>query len=263
VRYAEFRDRLEDALQAAGLFFRDADRRVETIDFSDTVRSWKITVWRAAPRSAEPFHVSAVIGFEWGPVDAARAYTCEEDLLTELVGRRRRPLRTERRWTRIDLSLHASLPYGSTTSMPEPHVFSAWTATVLEKADAAFTDIEEKKGRIAAVLGGHGDIEVQAQCKPDGVVSLKAVAIAGFGTVHVPRVWDSPERREAERDGPRDELGRLAWRFRTALDEWTKSVSELATWIRYSPPPPGAKPVEPWFDDQSEDDDDGGPETTH
>ncbi len=42
-----------------------------------------------------------------------------------------------------------------------------------------------------------------------------------------------------------------------------KNVSELATWIRYSPPPPGAKLTEPWFEDQSEDDDDGGPETIH
>ncbi len=77
----------------------------------------------ARHRSAEPFHVSAVISFDWDPVDAARSYTGEEDLLTEVVGRRRRPLRTERRWTRIDLSLHASLPCGSATSMPEPDVF--------------------------------------------------------------------------------------------------------------------------------------------
>jgi hypothetical protein len=262
VRYAQFRDRLESALQEAGLFFHDADRRVETIDLVDTVRSWKVYVCRVAPQSAEPFHVSAEIGFEWSPVDAARAYTCEEDLLTELVGRRRRPIRTERRWTRIDLSLHAGLPYGSMTSMPESHVLGAWTASVVEKADAAFNEIEQKKGRIVAVLGGHRDLEVQTHRKPDGVVSLTAVAISGFRTVRVPRVWDNPDRRAAERD-PRDELGRLARRFKTALDEWTKSVSELATWIRYSPPPPGAKPVEPWFDDQSEDDDDGGPETTH
>jgi hypothetical protein len=82
--------------------------------------------------------------------------------------------------------------------------------------------------------------------------------------VRVPRVWDNPERREAERD-PRDELDRLTRRFKTALDEWTKSVSELATWIRYLPLPPGTRPVEPWFDDPSEDDDDDddGPETTH
>lgn len=64
MRYADFRDRLEDALQEAGLFFHDADRRVETIDLADTVRGWKVHVCRAAPRSAEPFHVSAVIGFE-------------------------------------------------------------------------------------------------------------------------------------------------------------------------------------------------------
>ena len=81
--------------------------------------------------------------------------------------------------------------------------------------------------------------------------------------IRVPRVWDSLERRQAERD-PRGELGRLARIFKTALDEWTKSVSALATWIRYSPPPPGAKPVEPWFGDRDDDDDDdGGSGTTH
>ena len=152
MRYAEFRDQLEDALQEAGLFLRYADRRVETIDLADTVRSWKVSVWRAAPPGAEPFDVSTTIGFKWSPVDAARAYTCEEDLLTELVGRRTRLLRTERRWTRIDLSLHARLPFGSTTSMPEPEVFGAWTAAVVERADEAFTYIEEKKGRIVGVL---------------------------------------------------------------------------------------------------------------
>ena len=199
MRYAEFRDRLEGALQAAGLFFQGADRRVETIDLAHTTRSWKVHLFGAAVPSADPFHVSAEIGFEWSPADAARAYTTEEDLLTELVGRRRRPIRTERRWTRIDLSLRASLPYGSMTSMPESRVLASWTGSVTEKADAAFTDIEEKRGRVVAVLGGRGDVEVHAHCKPDGVVSLTAVAIAGFRLVCVPRVWDDPERREAER----------------------------------------------------------------
>lgn len=64
----------------------------------------------------------------------------------------------------------------------------------------------------------------------------------------MPRVSNDPRRREAERDAA-DDLERLG--------EWTNSVSELATWIRYAPPPPNAKPIEPWFDDQSEDDDGG------
>ena len=78
----------------------------------------------------------------------------------------------------------------------------------------------------------------------------------------MPRVWDDPGRREAEM-GSGKELGSLARTFKATFDEWIKNVTELATWIRYSPPPPGAKPIEPWFEDQSEDDDDGGPETIH
>ena len=173
MRYSEFRDRVEDALQEAGFFFSDGGRRIETIELADSVRRWEASAWRDAPPVADPFHLSAVIGFEWGPVDAARAHTCEEDLLTELVGRRR-PLRTAPRWMRIDLSLRASLPYGSKTSMPEPQVFGAWTTAVVENVDAALTDVEEKNGRIVAVLGGHGDVDVQVHCNPDGTVSLKA-----------------------------------------------------------------------------------------
>ena len=78
----------------------------------------------------------------------------------------------------------------------------------METADAVFTDTEQKKGRIVAILGGHGDVEVQAHCKSDGVVSLKSLAISGFLTIRVPRVWDDAERRVVERD-PRDELDRI------------------------------------------------------
>jgi hypothetical protein len=83
---------------------------------------------------------------------------------------------------------------------------------------------------------------------------------AGCGDLRIP---DGPcaqslGRPRASR-GAHVEIGRLARTFKITLDEWTQSVSELATWIRYSPPPPGAKPVEPWFEDQAEDD--GGPET--
>src|SRR5438094_146346 len=101
---------------------------VETIALADPARRWKVHIIRPAPRSAEPFQVSAEIGFDWTPVDAARAYTCEEYLLIQPIGRRRRPTKTERRWRRVDLTLRANLPYGSTTSMPEPHVFGAWGA---------------------------------------------------------------------------------------------------------------------------------------
>ena len=78
----------------------------------------------------------------------------------------------------------------------------------MKKADAAFTHLREKGGRVVAVLGGPGDLEVQTYCSPDGSV-LSAVAISGFRMVRVPRVWDSPERSAAEAD-PRHELSQLA-----------------------------------------------------
>ncbi|MEW5981108.1 MAG: hypothetical protein AB1806_01910 [Acidobacteriota bacterium] len=266
MRYAESRDRLQNALHEAGLYSPHTSRRIERIELGDTARSWKIYLHRVVPPGTEPFHVSASVEFGWSPVNSARAYTSEEDVLTELLGRRRRPLRTERRWTRIDLSLRASLPYGSTTPMPEPQVFGAWTAAVVAEADAVFTAIEERKGRTVAVLGSHGGVELRARCGPDGLASLEALALSGFRMVRVPRVWDDPDRLAAERD-PGIELRQLARMFRTAFDEWSQKVADLATWIRYSPPPPGSTPVGPWFDDQAwdddDDDDDGGPETTH
>lgn len=261
MQYAEFRDHLEAALRDEGLLVDAAGHRVETIDLRNTVRHWKASVHRATPAAAEPFHVFAAIEFDWSPVDTARAYTCEEDLLTEIVGRRTRLPRTEPRWTRVDLSLHATLPYGSTAPIPEPTMFGGWTASVVEQADAVFTHVEERGGRVVSVLGGHGGLEVQAHGGPNGAISLSAVAITGFRMVRVPRVWDSSERRASEGD-PRHEFARLARTLTMTLDDWTDSISALATWIRYAPPPPGAKPIEPWFDDQSEDDDDG-PDTTH
>ena len=249
VRYDEFRDQLEAALQRNSLHFPSL-QRVETIELANTVRHWKVYVHGAAPPSAEPFHVSAEISFEWSPFDGARAYAREEDLLTEVIGRRKHLARTERRWKRVDLSLHAGLPYGSTTAMPEPRLFGAWTASILEKVHRAFAEVEEKEGHIVAVLGAHEDLDVQARCQPDGVVSLQGLAISGFRIIHLPRVWDDPERRKAEKD-PHGELDRLARTFKTTLDEWTKSLSELAAWIRYSPPAPGAKPI-------AEDGDNGG-----
>ena len=259
MRYDEFRDQLQDALREAGLFLERVDHRIETIDLSTTGRRWKTFVWRSPPQRAEPFHVSAKIAFEWSPFNTARSYTCEEDLLTELLGRKR-PTKTERRWVRVDLVLHASLPYGSTTPMLESQVLGSWTGSVGEKLDKLLTEFKERQGRVVAVMGGREEVEVEARCK-EGVLSLKGMAVSGFWIVRVPRVWDDPDRRQAEKDIG-GELARLAQRFKGALDEWTGSVAELATWMRYSPPPPEAKPVEPRLEDEDEDED-GGPETTH
>ena len=91
------------------------------------------------------------------------------------------------------------------------------------------------------------------------ILSLAGISVSAFQLVRVPRIWDDPGRREAEK-GNSAELSRLARRFKEALDGWVSSVAELGNWIRYSPPPPEAKRLEPWFEDDEEED---GPETIH
>jgi hypothetical protein len=65
----------------------------------------------------------------------------------DLVGRTSRGPRTEPRWSRVDLSLHVTLLYGSTTAIPASELLGGWTATVVKNADAAFTHVEERGGR--------------------------------------------------------------------------------------------------------------------
>ena len=145
--------------------------------------------------------------------------------------------------------------------MPDRETFEPWIEHVTD-ALADFNEARERKGRIVAILGGHGDLGIEAGCKLDGVASLKGVSVAAFKMVRVPRVRDDPARQEKEKHIG-SELHRLAKRFREAFEGWTVSVAELAKWLKYSPPPPDAKPVEPWFLGDDEAEDDGGPGTTH
>jgi hypothetical protein len=80
--------------------------------------------------------------------------------------------------------------------------------------------------------------------------------------VRVPRIWDDPDRREAEKDAGK-ELDRLARRFEGALVEWTTSVAELATWLSYLPPPPVTAPRSDMGFEHKEMDKDDEPSSTH
>jgi hypothetical protein len=186
----------------------------------------KAYIRQGSPRSSEPFHLGGRIAFDWDPFNAARGYTCEEDLLTELIGRKQRPMRTEKRWTRVNLSLYANLPYGSTTPMPDIQILSGWTHAVHGRLGACISEVKESAGRVVAVTGGLNEVEVQTRCKPEGVLSLLGFSISSFRLVRIPRVWDDPQRREAEKDISGD-LAELAHRFKDAYDEWKASIADL------------------------------------
>jgi hypothetical protein len=234
------------------LQFQRAGLQAETIDVGGAGRHWEVYLLHSSPQDPAPFHVSTKVAFAWDAVNLARADTCEEDVLTALLGSKQRYPKTQPRWTRVDITLCATLPYGSRTPMPETQLFCSWTSSTGEKLDKLFAGFKEREGQIVAVTGALEDVAVEARGGPDGILLLKGVSVSGFRIVRVPRIWDDPVRREAEKDIGK-ELTPLAQRFKDAADTWGKSVADLARWIRYSPPPPGMKPLNPGTQDENED----------
>ena len=159
----------------------------------------------------------------------------------------------------MDLELYATLPYGSTTPMPDSQLFGSWADSTVETLGNLLSEFKERDGRIVAVTGGCEDVAIETRGSRDGVLFLTGVSLSGFRIARILRVWDDPVRREAEKDIGK-ELTALAGRFKDAIEAWGGSAADLARWIRYAPPPAGTKPLEPWFEDEDGNED---PETIH
>jgi hypothetical protein len=262
MRYEEFRDQLQIALQNVGLLGQRIGNPIETVELDSMGRRWKVYIVGNAATSTEPFHVTAKIAFNWNPFDSARSYTCEEDLLTDLLGRSKSSSKTEPRFILADLELYARLPHGSTTAIPAAKAFGPWADSIKQKLDKVFNESKWRQGRLIAVLGSLEEIHIESKCDSSGHLSIQGISVAGFRMVRVPRIWDTPDRRAAEK-GPAAELSRFAQMLRYSLDEWMTSVAELARWIRYTPPPDGAKQISASFEEHEDEEKKGGSETIH
>lgn len=253
MRYDEFRDRWQVALRSARLLAHH-DRPEETIDLITTERRWKL---RPLARPVDPFHAGATISFRWCPFDSARSFTCEEDLLTELFGRRA-GRSTQPRQMRVDIALGATLPYGSTTPIPAPDVWLPWVASVGQELDDALTARRRQKG---SDIAWRGDLELEGRTSPDGAFVLHGVSVSAFEMIVVPRIWDDPKRRAREASAG-EQIDGLARRFRGALDAWTASIGELVRWLRYAPGSPRT-PSRPPRSKRLPGNGGAGPQTTH
>jgi hypothetical protein len=262
VRYDEFRYQLQTALQNVGLLQQRIGNPIETVDLDSMGRLWKVYIMGSSTKDTEPFDVTAKIALNWNPFNTARSYTCEEDLLTEMLGRTKSSSKTKPRLVRVDLELRASLPYGSTTTIPDASTFGSWADSIKQKLDKVITENKWRQERLVAVSGALEEVNIESRYDSAGRLSLKRLSVAGFRVVHVPRVWDDPGRREAERD-PAAELSRLAQKFKYSLDEWRIGITELARWIRYTPPPADSKQIAPQFEELEDENKEGGPETIH
>ena len=225
MRYEVFRDRVEHALRDAGVSFLDLSRK-ETLELPALARTYEIAIELDERQQARPFHVAGSIEFRWDPFQIARSYTTEEDLLTELLGRKMSEHETKPRWQRVEMRLQANLPDGSTVSMPDSRVWTSWTTRVARlRARLVPVEAAEDEDGQSTVAGWRGDVAVRATCSDDGVLLLHGLEIATFQVVSPSRARDDTAKRGDDISGQLDQLAR---RFRIAFDEWMDRVAELA-----------------------------------
>lgn len=231
MRYDEFRDALVDALADAGYAVRPSSI-TETLDLRSTAREWKALLDFGPRRTDEPFYVSQRVGFAWSPVESARTYTTEDDLLHELFGGDEDLPETLPRHLRVDMVLHASLPWGSRTGMPSASHWRSWSCSVDERmADLLPTQAPMQGERPVIVMAWRGTVEVAACSADDGGLCMSAVSLPTWQAVVPPRIRDGSDD-QVEGDIGR-QLESLTKRYREALDEWAGCVAELGRVVRH------------------------------
>jgi hypothetical protein len=231
--YDEFKQTWGRALRDSGLPILSAHEGKETLDLRSMDRAFESYVEPLGGQEAEPFHVAATLSWRWDAVATAPTVTTEEDMLTEVLGRERvwgHKVRTERSPLRVDVSLHASLPYDEAIPMPTPSVWSNWAREVHGRLERIEPLVPEKTTREASdgrleILAWQADPVAKVICGPEGELRLEGVEIAAGQIIELPRHWDDSERKRDEH--PAAQLHELFERVRASLNAWMEAVDHL------------------------------------
>lgn len=221
-----FRATWLEALAAADLITYP-DRSEDLVDLRTMERKHSLRVGMGRKQSVEPFFATMLLGWRWSPLDAARTFTSEEDLLTELLGREQaRTVITERPWVRVDVELHATLPWGQPLRLRGPDDLRCWITEIPRVLEPMLRTKVERNGRgIEAVHACLGEPEARVSCDRSGALLLLGVELKFWRAVQLPR---SSELDEVVPDGgTKDQLERLARDARAALVAWKQSLKLL------------------------------------
>jgi hypothetical protein len=188
-------------------------------------RTYQAYVHLGRSQEVEPFHVSARLGWTWDALQAARTATTEEDALMLFLGDEGRHQNTERPWLRVDVTLSATLPWGSPLPLPEPTRWRDWLADVTERLDPLLSTDWETRDEKMAVFASRSEPEAKVQPAADGRLYLSGVRLSAWERIDLPRQWDDPRRRRDE--NPNDQLVDFVERVWEAMDEWNQSLAYL------------------------------------
>lgn len=229
VHYEDFKAEWETVLRASGLptIGVTAD---EALDLRSLARTYEVTVEPAGGQDAEPLFVSAKLSWRWDAIQTARTRTTEEDMLAEVLGREESAVETKQPWMRVDVSLHASLPYGKPMPMPKPAVWAKWIREAMTRLESIEPVVPDERARETddgnlEFLAWQGQPQVHCACGADGNLKLEAVEVSSWQAIELPRSWDDPDREPDEY--PRAQLRALFARVKASLHAWMEVTDHL------------------------------------
>jgi hypothetical protein len=229
VTYDEFRAAWLLALRESGLRCFGVDALQESLELRATDRIGESLV--EPYYQPEPFTVCAKLRWRWDALNSARTATSEEDLLAELLGRDDPGrTRTERPWLRVDISLHASLPWDHPMPLPPKARWAIWTRDVIHTLESRTpiipreTSREGRRGQLA-ILAHQGEPTAEVRCGRDGELKLDAVEVAAWQAIELARKWSDSSRRPDK--GVGEQLDQMFARVRAALDAWAEMTIHL------------------------------------
>ncbi len=227
--YEEFKLAWSDALRGSGLGLIGLDPVRETLELRTMDRRCE-SVIEPRPQDVEPFHVGGALSWRWDVLQAARTRTSEENMLTELLGRESARRRTERPWLRVDVEIHASLPWGQEMPMPSSDVWSAWTTEAIGRFDAIEPLVpaaRTREGRhgLPEILAWQGEPVARVICGLGGELRLESVKIAAWQAIELPRLWSDSSRKPDP--WPGEQLVAMFARVRAALHAWLEVTDHL------------------------------------
>jgi hypothetical protein len=232
MNYEQFRAAWYKALTKAGMgpfLFPPT----ETVDLDSMSRTYQVYVHFGRSQEVEPFHVSARLRWTWDAMQAARTATTEEDALMLFLGDEGRCQDTERPWLRVDVTLSATLPWGSPLPLPEPAMWRDWLADVTERLEPLLSTDWETRDEKMAIFASRSEPEVRVQPGADGQLCLAGVKLSAWERIDLPRQWDDPDRDQDEE--PHEQLADFVERVWEAMDEWNQSLAHLLSGAKFQP----------------------------
>jgi len=222
--YAQFRNSWDEAMRHNG-FGKLGTLVNERIGLAAQDRLYQMIIpHQLSGPSPHMFYVTAELFWRWDALLSARFATTEEDLLTEILGRKH-PVRTEPHYLRVDIVLHASLPGDRFYPLPGGAAWRDWVAEVASLVAPHFPMVADDTADHPAVISWQEEPEIQVQCGSGGQLYLLGVSLAAAQMIRLPRQWDDPGRRSDPQ--PDAQLDELFERVNMGMDAWAGALDEL------------------------------------